>query len=308
MKTLLIGGRGQLGHDLAALLGDDAIVLDLPEFDVTDAGRVEAALREHRPRWVINCAAQTNVDRCEDEVAEAFAINAQGARHVAQAAERVQATAVFISTDYVFGADAGRLLACGESDVPGPVNVYGASKLAGEHLTLAYSSRALVVRTSGLYGHAGARGKGGNFVETMLRLAREKQPIRVVEDQYLSPTSTVECAAKVLNLCQLGARGVVHVAASDYCSWFQFAREIFDHVGLRPSFSPIASSEYPAKARRPAMSALRSERLPALCVDPCRNWQEMLYEYLETRPCETVPRTPCGGAKTHGTMPVYGQQ
>lgn len=282
MKILLIGGQGQLGRDLQTLLPEGVVALDLPEFDVTVADQVDAALRAHRPDWVINCAAQTNVDGCEVSPQTAFTVNALGALHVARSAAAVGAAVAFISTDYVFHGP--HLLGYAESDTPGPVNVYGATKLAGEQLTLAYNPRSLVVRTSGLYGHAGARGKGGNFVETMLRLAREQRPIRVVNDQVLSPTSTVECAAKVMELCARDARGLVHVAAADACSWYDFARAIFDTAGLAVDLTPIPSSEYPTPARRPVMSALRSERLAALGLAPCRTWRAMLTEYLETRP------------------------
>lgn len=282
MRFLLIGGRGQLGRDLQALLPDDVVALDLPEFDVTSGDQVEAALQTLRPDWVINCAAQTNVDGCETAAQEAFAVNALGALHVARSAAAVEAAVVFISTDYVFRGP--HLLGYAESDRPAPANVYGVTKLAGEQFTLAYNPRALVVRTSGLYGHAGARGKGGNFVETMLRLGREQRPIRVVSDQVLSPTSTVECAAKVVELCARNARGLVHVAAADACSWYEFARTIFEESGLAVNLAPIPSSEYPTPARRPAMSALRSERLAGLGVASCRTWREMLTEYLETRP------------------------
>ncbi len=282
-KTLLIGGAGQLGHDLRPVLPGEVVSLDLPELDITDAAQVHAALETHRPDVVINCAAQTNVDRCESATAEAFAINALGARHVAQATAQLGGYLVFISTDYVFGAEGRRLLPYGESEMPGPLSVYGASKLAGEHLTLAAGARALVVRTCGLYGHAGARGKGGNFVETMLRVAGQGKPLRVVDDQTLSPTSTVECAAKLVALLKRRATGVVHVAAEDCCSWYTFARAIFDHGGLDVDLTPIPTSEYPTPAQRPAMSALRSERLAELGIPPCRGWRAMLHEYLENR-------------------------
>lgn len=284
MKILLIGGAGQLGRDLRVELEGDVVPLDLPEFDITDARQVAAAMESHRPDVVINCAAQTNVDGCEGAAEEAFAINALGAWHVARFASDIGAAVMYISTDYVFGGAGNHLLGYAETDMPAPVNVYGASKLAGEQLTMAYNSRSAVVRTCGLYGHAGARGKGGNFVETMLRLAGQGKALRVVNDQILSPTSTVECAMKVTKLVESSARGVFHVAASDQCSWYEFARAIFDRYGMNVDLTPIPTSEYPTPARRPAMSALRTERLPEVGIEPCRTWREMLHEYLETRP------------------------
>lgn len=281
---LLIGGAGQLGHDLRRLAPDAFVSLDLPELDITSADQVAAAMQTHRPGVVINCAAQTNVDGCETAPADAFAINALGAWHVARSAAEVGARVIYISTDYVYGAAGKMLLSYAESDPPGPVNVYGASKLAGEHLTLAYNPRSLVVRTCGLYGHAGARGKGGNFVETMLRLAGEGRSVRVVNDQILAPTSTVECAHKLLELAEHDVAGVVHIAATDSCSWYEFAREIFARLPHDVDLAPIPSSEYPTPARRPEYSALRSERLAPLGIAPCRTWRTMLHEYLETRP------------------------
>jgi dTDP-4-dehydrorhamnose reductase len=284
MRVLIIGAQGQLGTDLRRVLPADTVGMDLPAFDVCRADQVRAVLARERPDCVINCAAQTNVDRCELEPGEAFAVNAHGAMHVAQAAAEVGARVIYISTDYVFGGDGERAEPYTESDRPMPLNVYGASKLAGEHLTLAYQPRSLVVRTSGLYGHAGARGKGGNFVETMLRLAASQKLIRVVADQRLSPTSTVELADRLVALLQCNAQGIVHVAAADGCTWFEFAREIFAVVGLEVDLQPVATSEYPVQALRPALSALRSERLEALGVPPCRAWRAMLREYLPARP------------------------
>lgn len=283
MRTVLIGANGQLGTDLRRRLPDDVVALDWPEFDVQRAEQVRAVLDEQRPELVINCAAQTNVDLCEEEPAATLAVNALGAMHVARCAEKVGAAVAFVSTDYVFGSAGNRPVAYVEGDPPGPINVYGVSKLAGEYLTLAYNSPSLVVRTSGLYGHAGARGKGGNFVETMLRLAREGKPIRVVDDQRFSPTSTIECAAKLYALSDRAACGVYHVAAPDNCTWFEFARAIFEHQRLDVDLKPIPSTESPARARRPAMSALGSTRLEEAEVSPCRPWREMLHEYLEAR-------------------------
>ncbi len=282
-KTTLIGAAGQLGRDLQAVLSGPLMLLDLPEFDITDAAQVEAALEEQRPDVVINTAAQTNVDGCESAAREAFAVNALGALHVARAAVGIGAYLIYVSTDYVFGAAGMRASAYVESDQPGPVSVYGASKLAGEQLTSAYQPDSLVLRTSGLYGHAGARGKGGNFVETMLRLGGQGQALRVVDDQVVSPTSTVGCAAKIAALMELRPQGIVHVAAADSCSWHEFAREIFAQQQMAVDLTPIPTSEYPTPARRPAFSSLRSERLAELGVAPCRGWREMLHEYLDAR-------------------------
>ena len=283
MRVLLIGANGQLGTDIRRQLPGEVVGLDWPQFDVRHEEQVRAAMQDHHPDLVINCAAQTNVDLCEDESVEAFAINALGAMHVARWAETVGAAVMFISTDYVFGAAELRAEPYTEEDLPGPVNVYGASKLAGEQLTRVYNSHPLVIRTSGLYGHAGARGKGGNFVETMLRLASEGKPIKVVNDQRLTPTSTVELAARLIALSKTNTLGVLHIAARDSCTWFDFAQAIFEHEQLDADLQPISSAEFPTRARRPAMSALTSVRLEQAGIAPCRSWREMLHEYLYTR-------------------------
>jgi len=287
MRILLIGGSGQLGTDLRRMVPGECVPLDWPELDVQNQAQVRATLEAYAPDVVVNCAAQTNVDGCEDEPEAAFSVNAVGALHVVKCAQEVGAAVVYISTDYVFGAAGARATAYIESDTPGPINVYGASKLAGEHLTLTYNRRALVVRTCGLYGHAGARGKGGNFVNTMLRLAREGKPIRVVSDQRLSPTSTVECAGRIVALIEREAVGIYHVAASDSCTWYEFAQAIFEEDGLEVDLRAVSSDQYLMRARRPAMSALRSTRLNEIGVAPCRPWRALLREYLQTGVCGT---------------------
>lgn len=252
--------------------------------DVRNARQVADLVTAVRPDAVLNCAAMTHVDQAEDDSERAFAVNTQGALNVARACAAADALAVYISTDYVFGGAATPLFAYSESDATAPLNVYGISKLAGEQATQAFAPRSLIVRSASLYGHAGARGKGGNFVETMLRLAGQGAPIRVVHDQVMTPTSTRACARRIVQLLEGRATGVYHVAAADSCSWYEFAREVLAWTGKPFELHPIKSSEYPMKARRPAYSALRSERLGALHLDDCGGWREMLYEYLETRP------------------------
>ncbi len=283
MRIAVIGAKGQLGTDLCRRLEGEVIGLDLPELDVRQADSVRSALAEVQPEVVVNCAAMTNVDSCEDQADLAFEVNAQGAYHVARAAEQLGAAVVFVSTDYVFGADGERDGPYTEDDLPGPVNVYGGSKLAGEHLSRAYNSRCYIVRTCGLYGVAGAGGKGGNFVETILRLAQQNQPIRVVSDQRVSPCSTWELAGKVSVLITTRAYGLYHIAARDSCTWCEFAEAILEYQGLTVRPEPITSKSFGAKARRPFMSALSSTKLARAGLEPCRPWRDMLSEYCQTR-------------------------
>jgi len=291
MKIAVIGARGQLGSDLCTRLAGEVTGLDVPEFDVQQRDRVEAVLGEILPDVVVNCAALTNVDACEDGIDQALAVNALGAAHVARAAQRLGAAVLYISTDYVFGKDTRRRQPYTEDDPTGPVNVYGASKLAGEHLTAIASTRWTIVRTCGLYGLAGAAGKGGNFVETMLRLAGEDKPVRVVSDQRVSPTSTRELAGKIAELIQVGPCGLLHVAAPDSCSWHEFAQAILDRSRLGVSVEPISSDQYKTRAKRPALSALAGTRLADVGVTPCRPWSEMLYDYLDARRRRTAAQS-----------------
>lgn len=280
MQIVILGARGQLGVDLFDVFGRDCAGFDLPELDVSDAAQTQAAIAGASPRVVVNCAAWTNVEEAEDHAADAFRVNAIGALNVARAAAAVGARVIYISTDYVFGAEGRAARPFVEDDRPGPLNIYGASKLAGEHATLAYCPGSTVLRTASLYGHAGARGKGGNFVETMLRLAAGGKPIRVVADQVMTPTSSLACARAVRELIEHPLAGVVHRASADSCSWFQFAQAIFEHEGLRVDLTPIPAAEYPTKARRAPDSSLGTTRPgPA----PAPTWRAMLSEYLVIR-------------------------
>lgn len=280
MRIAVIGANGQLGTDLMHALGSDATGLDWPAIDVRDADSVRAALSEAAVDAVINCAAMTNVDRCESAAAEAFAVNAIGAMHVAQAAAAIGAAVMLVSTDYVFGGDAQRSKPYVETDVPSPIGVYGASKFAGEQLTQAYSERHAIVRTCGLFGHAGALGKGGNFVETIRKRAMDNEPLRVVDDQVVSPTSTRELASRLIELAAMNAQGLYHVASPTSCTWYEFACEIVKQVESSSTVTPVPSSAYPTAARRPRLSALASDRLAATGVATCPTWQEMLRCYL----------------------------
>jgi dTDP-4-dehydrorhamnose reductase len=186
-----------------------------------------------------------------------------------------------MSTDYVFGGE--KRAPYTEDDAPNPLNVYGVSKLAGEYFVRALCPKHFIVRTSGLYGVAGSSGKGGNFVETMIRLAKEGKPIRVVTDQVLTPTYTRDLAHKIKELLQTEAYGVYHITNSGQCSWYEFAAKIFELLSLKPDFGPTTSAEFGAKAKRPAYSVLAHGRLAQLGLDDLRSWPEALAAYLEEK-------------------------
>ena len=254
-----------LGQDMVRAAGGNAVALAHADLDVTDAAAVRDALAG---ATVINSAAYTDVDGAEGEPEAARAVNEEGARNVAEAAARV----IYVSTDYVFDGD--KPGAYVESDPVNPLSAYGRSKLAGERATLTASPHSLIVRTSWLFG-----ARGTNFVETMLRRGEEDGGVRVVDDQVGCPTFTGHLAEALVALADGHEHGVLHVAGSGTCSWYEFARAIFERAGMDVELEPCTTAEFPRPARRPANSALASERgapkLPA--------WQEGLDAYLGVR-------------------------
>lgn len=282
MVTLLIGANGQLGSELRQAFRDhDLVPLTHPDLELTDRDQITETLGKYRPALILNTAAYHRVDECEDFPARAFAVNAVAVRDLAVAAKTIGAVLVHFSTDYVF--DGRQRHPYREADAPGPLSVYAASKLAGEHLVRATLERHMVIRTCGLYGLAGSRSKAGNFVETMLRLAAEGREIRVVGDQVLTPTSAKEVARKVRQLVETGTYGLYHITNSGACSWYQFATAIFELAGIRPNLSETTSAAYGARAVRPSYSVLERANLSRLGLDDLRPWHEALKTYLEDR-------------------------
>jgi len=283
LRIAVIGAEGQLGSDLRVRLPGKIIPLDVPAIDVGDESSVGAALGDARPDLVINCAAMTHVDNCEQQAQLAERVNATGARHVAQQADALGASVLYISTDYVFGAQPARRTAYLEHDMPRPISVYGHTKLLGEQFTRQACARHFIVRTCGLYGHAGALGKGGNFVETICKLAAGENPIRVVADQRLSPTSTLALTEAIAQLIETDCYGLYHLTAPDNCTWYEFASAIVHSVAPGREVVPIPTSEYPTPAARPSFSALRSVRAELAGLVPLPGWRAMLDTYLAAR-------------------------
>lgn len=286
MKILVAGARGQLGEDLARLLaGRDVTALDRGGLDVTDASAVAACVAALAPDVVLNAAAWNKVDDAEDQLEEAFRVNALAPRFLAQACHTAGALLVHFSTDYVFGGDART--SHREEDPPRPLGVYAASKLVGEHLVAATCARHMIVRTSGLYG---LHGRGGNFADTMLRLAAEAKTVRVVNDQVLTPTFSEDLARKTVEIVDRWARhrsedllGLWHVTNAGRCTWYEFAAEIFRVRGLAVDLRPIGTREYGARAPRPACSVLAHGHLERAGLDDLRDWRAALADYLRRR-------------------------
>jgi dTDP-4-dehydrorhamnose reductase len=283
MRHVVLGANGQLGRDLCLLLPGEVVALARAQADLTQPDRLRQTLRDQRPDVVINCSAYNFVDRAEAEPEPAFAVNTWGVRSLAQVCRDLGCILVQFSTDHVFGLDAGRREPWGEDDPPGPVSVYGLSKLAGEYLVRALCPRHLIVRTCGLYGLWGSGGKGGNFVETMLRLAGGEKPVRVVDDQVCTPSSTIDVAGATVALLAAGGQGVYHLTNAGACSWHEFAAAIFRLAGVAADLQPISSQEFGAAARRPAYSVLAAGRYRELKLPPLRPWQEALTDYLRRR-------------------------
>jgi len=284
MRVLITGASGQLGTDLCrALLNIEVIPLTHADIEITDMNSVKAAFTEHRPDIVINTAAYVRVDDCESQ-GKAFLVNALGARNVAVACQEIGAKLVHISTDYVFGGESElRTVPYTEFDLPIPLNIYGKSKLAGENLVRHLCAKHFIIRSSGLFGIAGASGKGGNFVETMLKLAKERDELKVVNDQVCSPTYTKDLAKKIVQLIDTEYYGIFHITNKGACSWYEFAREIMRLADLKTPIIPITSDQYPQKARRPHYSVLDNYHLRLLGMDDMRAWQEALKDYMKER-------------------------
>ena len=284
MRCALIGVTGQLGHDLARTFdfSGELVRLARAELDLTQPGAVARVLREVRPTHVVNCAAYNLVDRAEDERDNAFAVNAEAVGVLAETCEALGATLVHFSTDYVF--DGAKRTPYTEDDAPAPLGVYAASKLAGERAALERCRRAFVIRVCGLYGVGRSATAGRtNFVETMLRLAASGQAIRVVRDQVLTPSYTLDLAPKVWRVLARGAPGLYHLSSAGQTSFYDFAREIFRLSGLTPSLTPVTAAEYGARAKRPPYSVMAHTRLAALGEDDLRPWQPALAAYLRER-------------------------
>jgi dTDP-4-dehydrorhamnose reductase len=283
MRILIAGSAGMLGGDVRRAgerAGTELVGMDLPELDICDAESVARAFERVAPDAVVNCAAWTDVDGAESHSEQAHAVNATGAGNLARAAAGIDVPLVHISTDYVFDGRAplgaaGEERAYVESDPTGPRSVYGQSKLAGEREVLAASPRHAVVRTAWLYGL-----DGRNFVDTMLRLADEREAVQVVDDQIGSPTWSGHLAPALLGLLERGVSGLVHLTGAGAISWNGFAREIFRQAERECRVEPASSAQMARPAERPAWSVLESEREDVLAMP---DWRDGLAGYLAAR-------------------------
>ncbi len=290
-RILVIGAKGMLGRDLVPILqspreadpsgGYEVVGWDIDEIDIRQESSTRSKIESLRPEIVIHLAAYTDVDGCETNADEAFRVNAEGTKHVATGAKACGAKVVYLSTDYVF--DGKREDVYVESDLPNPLNVYGHSKLRGEQYLQEQLEDYLIIRTQWLYGLYGK-----NFVTSILRQAREKPRLTIVNDQTGSPTYSVDLSKAIVALIRHKSRGVFHVANRETCTWYAFGQAILKFSGVKGvSLIPISSEELGRRALRPSYSVLSTEKLRRDTGMSLRPWSEALKEYLST-----IPLTP----------------
>jgi len=281
MKIALLGSNGQLGQDLQdALRSHDLHALTRNHFDVTDHSRTRSALMDIAPDVVLNTTAYHRVDDCETNAATAYSVNALAVLNLIRVANDLDSVLVHISTDYVFDGYSRQPYT--ESSRPFPLSVYGNSKLAGEFLVRTLAKKFILIRTGGLYGAAGSQGKGGNFVQTMLAKAQRGESIRVVDDQVVTPTYTLDVAHQLARLMPAEQLGLFHIANEGSCTWFEFARTVFELSGIEANLAPTTSDAYKLPAARPAYSVLENARLKELGLNQMRHWREALAAYLSS--------------------------
>ena len=278
MKKLIITGcNGQLGRAVNELLKDNAeyecVNTDVAELDITDMDAVNALFEEVKPYAVINCAAYTAVDKCETDKDNAYRINAIGPRNLSIAASKYDAKMVHVSTDYVFPGDG--MVPYTEFDTTGPQSAYGATKLAGEHFVQQFATKYFIIRTAWLYGD------GNNFARTMLRLSETHDKVRVVNDQFGTPTSAKELAKAILYLLPTENYGLFHGTCEGSCSWADFAAEVFRLAGLPTKVEGISTEEYGSPTKRPAYSILENKMFKLTTDFMFADWKDAIAEYMK---------------------------
>lgn len=282
MKLAIIGANGQLGSDLLEVFsaGHDVIGLNHSDIEITDANSVKKVLAALKPQIVLNTAAYNLVPDAEKFPEKAFQVNGTGVLNLARVCQDLGIRLVHYSTDYVF--DGKKQKPYTEDDCPNPLNVYANTKLAGEYFALNYSDNSIVIRVSGIYGKVPSRGKGGNFVTTMLKLAKEKPEVRVVNDEILTPTPT-DCIAKnTAALIKTGAAGLYHMSCEGECSWYEFAKTIWEVLQLETPLYAASVKDFPLTVKRPFYSVLANTNLDKLGINQMPDWKQGLKEFLRT--------------------------
>ena len=284
MKILITGAKGQLGNKLIEILGKDheLILTDSDNMDITDINIVKKVISEEKPDYIIHGAAYTKVDKAEEEIDLCRKINSIGTKNIATVAKEFDIKLIYISTDFVL--DGLKKSPYMESDKPNPLSIYGLTKYEGEEFIRGICDQYYIIRVAWLFGELPVGGAGTNFVEIMLKLAKERPSLNVVNDQIGSPTYTgdlVETISKIIN--SSAEFGTYHFSGTGACSWYDFAKEIFRLTNTQVNLQPILSVEYPQKASRPPYSYLDKSKIEKALNINVRPWQEMLREYLLKR-------------------------
>jgi dTDP-4-dehydrorhamnose reductase len=283
MKIAVIGSNGQLGSDIVRILEKnniEVIKLNHQNIEIADIESVRLALNRNVDlQMVINTAAMHNVPNCEKDPQKAFDVNAMGVWNLARVIEENNLTLIHISTDYVFSGH--KNIPYLESDLPNPLNVYGVSKLSGEYFVRQTSKRHFILRVSGIYGESPCRAKGSNFVELMLKLSQEREEVRVVDDEVLTPTYTLEIANQIYYMIKKGADyGTYHLSAEGSCSWYEFTKKIFEITKSKTRLSIANPNEFASSIKRPKYSVLKNQMLIQQKMNRFCHWSEGLKDYL----------------------------
>jgi len=273
MKILVTGSKGQLGKELLKLYSDENITgVDIDEMDITNVEQTVNLIRELNPDIVIHAAAMTDVDGCEKNEGAAYKVNTLGTRNVALACQKTNSEMLYVSTDFVFAGDKDENY--NEFDIPSPLSIYGKSKLEGEKLVKELLNRFYIVRTAWLYGD------GHNFVKTMLSLAENNDSLSIVSDQQGTPTYAKDLAIAISKIINSGLYGTYHASNSGNCSWYDFAKKIFEIKGIDIEVNPTTAEEFGSPAERPAYSVMENFALECQDIYKMRDWGEALKEYL----------------------------
>ena len=281
MKIAIIGANGQLGSDLVEVLSAEHTILALnhSDIEITDIDNIRNALSSLKPDIILNTAAYHIVPEAEKFPDKAFQINGTGVLNLARVCADEKIKLLHYSTDYVF--DGEKKSPYTEEDRPNPLNVYANTKLSGEYFALNYCDTSYVVRVSGIYGKVPCRAKGGNFVTTMLKLAKEKPEVRVVNDEILTPTPTFEIAKSTAALIKTNAFGLYHMSCEGEVSWYEFAKTIWDSLKLKTPLYPASVKDFPVVVKRPFYSVLENVNLKKIGIDIIPDWKEALNKFLQ---------------------------
>lgn len=277
MKVLVTGVKGQLGYDVVKDLqkrGHEPIGVDREEMDLMNNDAIREFIMKTRPEAMIHCAAYTAVDKAEEEAEICYQVNAEATKVIAECAKKLDITLIYISTDYVFdGTKEGKYV---ETDLPNPINVYGASKLLGEQYVQQLLEKYYIVRISWVFGE-----NGNNFIKTMRRLGSERDELNIIDDQVGSPTYTADLAPLLVNMMETNKYGIYHATNEGTCSWFEFANEIFKQSNIEVKTNPITTDQYPTAAKRPMNSRMSKTKLKANGFNLLPTWKEALANYCK---------------------------